>query len=97
MFYDCSAIKVIPPLDVSKGTDFTSMLYNGFPSLAIGRLNGTKYNIDYARTTLHASALNDIYDGLGVVTGKTITVTGTYGSVIDTPSIATAKGWTVVG
>jgi hypothetical protein len=28
---------------------------------------------------------------------RTITVTGNYGTASDTPSIATAKGWTVTG
>ena len=44
-----------------------------------------------------ALKLNEIYSNLETVTGKTITVTGNYGTASDNPSIATAKGWTVTG
>lgn len=36
-------------------------------------------------------------DGTGTFVARTITVTGNYGVTSDTPSIATAKGWTVTG
>jgi hypothetical protein len=47
---------------------------------------------------LSATQLNAIYTNLasGVVS-QTITVTGNWGAATDTPSIATAKGWTVTG
>jgi len=32
-----------------------------------------------------------------IITGRTITVTGNYGTAGDTTSIATNKGWTVTG
>ena len=45
-----------------------------------------------------AAALNEIYANLSANgAGKTITVTGNYGTASDDPSIATAKGWTVTG
>lgn len=47
---------------------------------------------------LSAAALNDLYTSLGTASGaQTLTVTGNPGSGSSTPSIATAKGWTVVG
>lgn len=44
-----------------------------------------------------ANDLNEMYSILPTVTGKTVTVTGNYGVSDDDPTIATAKGWTVVG
>ena len=44
------------------------------------------------------NALDAIYTNLASgVTAQTITVTGNWGVATDTPSIATAKGWTVTG
>jgi hypothetical protein len=42
-------------------------------------------------------ALNEIFTGLPVVTGQTITVSNNFGTgeAGYNPSIATAKGWTV--
>jgi hypothetical protein len=50
-----------------------------------------------ANNQLSGVQLNNIYSNLATVTGKTITVTGNWGTATDTPSIATAKGWSVVG
>jgi hypothetical protein len=49
-----------------------------------------------ASLKLSGPALNEIYTALPTVTAQTITVTGNYGVAAHTPSIATAKGWTVV-
>jgi hypothetical protein len=46
---------------------------------------------------LSGSELNSIYTALSANgAGKTITVTGNYGTSTDDPTIATAKGWTVI-
>jgi hypothetical protein len=70
------------------------MFYNTF-SLQRGALVGTSQNISYSNGQLSGAALDEIYTNLATVTSKTITVTGNYGTASDTPSIATAKGWTV--
>lgn len=45
---------------------------------------------------LSGPELDAIYTGLSVTgAGKTITVTGNFGTATHNPSIATAKGWTV--
>ena len=44
-----------------------------------------------------STELNEVYTNLPTVTGKTITVTGNWGTTGDNPAIATAKGWTVTG
>jgi hypothetical protein len=46
---------------------------------------------------LAAAQLDEIYTNLPTVTSKTITVSGNWGTAGDTPTIATAKGWTVTG
>lgn len=53
-------------------------------------------DISVANCSLSGPALDAIYANLATAS-KTITVTGNYGTASDTPSIATAKGWTVVG
>jgi hypothetical protein len=47
---------------------------------------------------LTGAALDALYTSLGTAAGaQTLTVTTNHGTVDDTPSIATAKGWTVSG
>jgi hypothetical protein len=60
-----------------------------------GALSGTAENISYEDCALSGEELDRIYENLASVSGKTITVTGNWGTASDTPSIATAKGWTV--
>jgi hypothetical protein len=61
-------------------------------------LNGTTYSISYEGCSLSSEALNDIYEGLGTTyNNSTITITGNPGVNSDNPSIATSKGWTVIG
>jgi len=52
-------------------------------------------NFSIADCHLSAAALDALYTSLPTVTAKTIFVKGNYGISGHTPSIATAKGWTV--
>lgn len=54
-------------------------------------------SVDLRKLGLTGGALDEFYTYLPTVSGKTINITGTYGAGDDTPSIATAKGWTVTG
>jgi hypothetical protein len=55
-------------------------------------------SISYSAACLGPAALDEIYTSLASgVTGQTITVTTNWGTTADTPTIATAKGWTVTG
>lgn len=54
-------------------------------------------SVDLRKLGLSGGALDEFYTYLPTVSGKTINITGTYGAGDDTPSIATAKGWTVTG
>jgi len=95
MFQNCTSLQTIPLLNTSNGTYFYSM-FRDCRSLTLGRLNGTKKYITYDNCNLSATALNDIYEGLGIVTNEVITIRGNRGSMLHNPSIAINKGWTVV-
>ncbi len=56
-----------------------------------------RFTFSVANAKMSATALNEMYSILPTVTGQTVTVTGNYGVSGDDPTIATVKGWTVVG
>jgi len=97
MFSGCNSLAALPALNTSAVTagNFTTMFSNCF-SLCAAPLAGTNQSISYSGCKLSAAALNAIYTALSSNgAGKTITVTGNWGTATHTPSIATAKGWTV--
>jgi surface protein len=100
MFNGCSSLQMVPLLNTSGVILDANIgsIFTGCSSLRIGALSGTKVTISYLNCLLGPAALDAIYTNLasGVVS-KTITVTGNWGVATDTPSIATAKGWTVTG
>ena len=97
MFYNCFSLQSAPALNTANGTNFASMFQYCY-SLQSAALNGTRYSIDYSNAMLSPAELDAIYTALGTAAGaQTITVTGNWGTATDTPSIATAKGWTVAG
>jgi len=81
--------------DVSNGTLFTDIFTN-CSNLSSGTLQGCKEDISIENCNFDGDGLNAFYTDLATVTGKTITVTGNPGVGNDDPTIATAKGWTVV-
>jgi hypothetical protein len=61
-------------------------------------LTGLRYAVSVTVMRLDGAALDALYTSLGTAAGaQTLTVTTNHGTVDDTPSIATAKGWTVSG
>jgi len=71
---------------------------SAFTNLSSVILTGLRYAVDVSGMRLDGTALNALYTSLGTAAGaQTITVTNNHGTVDDTPSIATAKGWTVTG
>ena len=97
MFYNCLALQAIPALNTAAATDLSGM-YGQCPQLSQSKVVNTKITHSYADCKLSATALNEIYTNLfSPVTTKTITVSNNWGTASDTPSIATAKGWTVTG
>jgi len=95
MFYNCYSLQSVPALNTANGTNFSSMFYGCYSLQSIGCTN-IAADISVANCSLSGPALDAIYANLATAS-KTITVTGNYGTASDTPSIATAKGWTVVG
>lgn len=74
---------------------YESMFANCPNLSSINNIN-LKYSFSLQNCKLSGTALNTIYTALPSVSGQTITVTGNHGTDTHTPSIATAKGWTVV-
>lgn len=54
-------------------------------------------SLSLQKLNMSGQALDDLYTYLPTVSGKTINITNNRGAGEDTPSIATAKGWTVTG
>ena len=98
MFNACFSLQSIPQLNTSLGTNFSNM-FNLCLSLAkVDVIFPSNQSVNLASCSLGPNALNEIYSNLPVATGApTITVTGNWGTTADDPSIATAKGWTVIG
>lgn len=95
MFAGCINLRTVPALDLTASPNLSD-IFSGCYSLGRSRVLNTKLTINYTNCQLSADALNEIYTNLPTVTGKTITVTNNPGVSADDPTIATAKGWTVV-
>lgn len=99
-FSNCPSLQSIPVFNTSAATTAISMFTSGFSSnssLSKGRTNGIRFSISYANCKLSATAINDIFTGLGIASGtQNITISGNHGAATCDQTIATAKGWTVV-
>lgn len=96
MFNGCVLLRAVPLLDLVVCTNAAGM-FNNCNSLVSGTCVGVKTSIDYTNCKLSANKLNDIYSNLVSIPGKTITVTGNWGTATDSTIVATGKGWTVTG
>jgi surface protein len=86
---NCSGVTAAP-------TNFTTT--TGFTNVTSMIMTGMKYAFSVQGMRLDGTALNALYTSLGTAVGaQTLTVTTNHGTVDDTPSIATTKGWTVTG
>lgn len=85
-------IREIPAMDLSV---YGYAYYNGMYSLVRSQVTGTFRNSSYKTCNLSAAAINEIFTNLVSGTSRTIDVSTNPGSSTCTPSIATAKGWTV--
>jgi hypothetical protein len=95
VFTNCSSLEKIHFGDASSIFFITGPL-TSLPSLAEIEMVGLTASIDVSSCKLSSAALDALYTSLGS-SSNTVTVTGNFGTTGDTPSIATAKGWTVVG
>lgn len=96
MLNSCTLLQSISALNLTSVTTTTDM-FLGCSSVYKASFINMKETFSIANCKLSATALNEIYTNLATVVGKTITVTGNYGTATDDPTIATAKGWTVTG
>ncbi|UZR27436.1 BspA family leucine-rich repeat surface protein [Methylococcus mesophilus] len=89
----------VPAYDFSSSND-NSFAFNGCTSISKVEATGAKSSIELKNMRLGAAELNLIFAGLAAgVTGQTIDITGNFGTSDPAcdRSIATLKGWTVVG
>lgn len=95
-FEYCDSLQVLPSITIGS-------LYTANPNIIANSyslkrmLMPLRFTFSVANAKMSATALNEMYSILPTVTGQTVTVTGNYGVSGDDPTIATAKGWTVVG
>lgn len=99
-FNTCGALEKLPAFTFAAVT--TTGNQSPFVTTCTGmraiEATGAKYTHTIANLMLGPAQLDAYYTGLGTAAGaQTLTVTGNWGTVSDTPSIATAKGWTVTG
>lgn len=101
MFASTYSLTSVGPLDFSGATGFDNANNTNTPfyqsAIENCEVTGIAYSISFYELNLSGAALDQIYTNLETVTGQTIVVTRCYGVGDDTPSIATAKGWTVTG
>ena len=97
MFLDCHAVNSFGSINVSAATNAGNLCL-GCNSLKKVDFVGINATTSFANCMLSADELNAIYTSLSANgAGKTIAVTGNYGTASDDPTIATTKGWTVTG
>ena len=99
MFSFCQSLTSVPSLVVTAVTssvNFSSMFAICNSNTRI-QAKDFRFTFSVGNNKLSARALNEIYTNLPTATGQTITVSGNYGITNDDPTIATAKGWTVIG
>ena len=98
LFSNCYTLQEIPDLNLSSATMAGAGFCAGSNSLTRMRATGINVSVNISQCMLGADNLNEVYTNISANgSGKTITVTGNYGTSSDDPTIATAKGWTVVG
>ena len=96
MFANCFNMHFVPSINTSSITTTTNMFFNCY-SLSECGITGMAQTFSVSGCGMGATALNNLYTSLATVVGKTITVTGNWGTATDDPTIATGKGWTVTG
>jgi hypothetical protein len=101
MFSSCFSLVYVGAMDMNRAGITSSAGYNNTflncASLQKIDATGFKFTFSVASCRLNATELDNLYTNLATVSSQTITVTSNPGTSGDTPSIATALGWTVTG
>lgn len=93
-FNGCLSLEIAPAWNYSAITTGTN-LFAGCRSMSKGIIaNAPAVSHSYANCKLSSTAINAVFTALPTATA-TITINTNYGSGASTPSIATAKNWTV--
>jgi hypothetical protein len=98
MFCGCGSLQSIPALSCGAVTTWTSFVAS-CPALAAAPLSGPAETFSMASCRMARDELVALFNGLGTVVGKTLTITGNWGvPYLSDPdkAIATDKGWTLV-
>jgi hypothetical protein len=105
MFYVCDSLREIPDLDFSGVTTLDNNSFinvwniNKFKATGLGT-STISSNLYMPHGNLSADELDNMYTNLADIssqTSRSITISNHPGRDADDPTIATAKGWTVVG
>jgi surface protein len=98
MFNNCFSLQSVPQFDTSSVNIIPGNMFQNCYSLYSGRTSGIRVSINYTNSKLSATALNDVFSGLGTASGsQNITITNNPGATTCNRSIASGKLWTVVG
>lgn len=102
MFNGCTKLSVFPAMNLGRAAISGSGSYTSIVGgcVNLGQMTpstGPKLTFTVASCKLSGAALDALYTSLPSVTSQTITVSNNWGTATDTPTIATAKGWTVTG
>jgi surface protein len=88
--------QMLGPFTATLVTTFSSMFSSSY-NLSRCQITGTNQTISFLDCNLGGTEIDEIFSGLSASgAGKTITMTGNWGTSTATRSIATTKGWTVV-
>ena len=86
----------VPQIDFSLATNFSSA-FTSLRSLKRFKAINIKVNFALNGLPLSSEALNEVFSNLPIISGKTINISNCLRASTCNKSIATAKGWTVVG
>ncbi len=96
LFTGCTGLRELPAMAFNSATTAATTIFSNCKLSRIG-ITGIPVTHTIASNILSGAELDSYYTGLPTISSQTITVTGNYGITGDTPTIATAKGWTVTG
>jgi hypothetical protein len=106
LFEFCESLTIIPALDcssVGSGQPGSNTFVRVSNAVSKCKMYNRKYGVNteqYNNKPLSAAALNDIFTNLGTAIGtQYVVITGCYGAadLACDRTIATAKGWTMIG
>jgi hypothetical protein len=96
-WFSCTGLTSFPAISLRLAANLSGA-WQSCTGLTSFHATGINTNFSVSLAALSGAALDNIYTNLPIVTTpQAITVTGNPGTTSDNPSIATSKGWTVVG